>query len=69
MDAINPRITIQNAEGWNWLVRFEHDFENGETIDITVKVPKEDVAVRELTVRALSRATELLAALARTTGS
>lgn len=69
MDLTNPRITIQNVEGGHWLVRFEHDFGNGEAVDITVKVPRSDMTMTQLTAQVYARAGSLLATLASRTGS
>ena len=60
MELINPRVTIDNADGPHWLVSFEHDFGNGEHIVLTVKVLKSDHPLVQVEKEAFDRATELL---------
>ncbi len=43
MELLNPTITIHNTDSASLLVRYQHDFGDGTQIDITVKVPRQDM--------------------------
>lgn len=60
MTPLNPRITIQNAEGDHLYVRFEHDFGNGERIDVTVAIPRADHSLTQVHLQASARLQTLL---------
>lgn len=63
MKTIDPRITIQNTNGLEWLVTAENLVfgSNGmETIQFTVLVPKGDDSLPQLTRKAAAKAVELL---------
>ena len=62
---INPTFTIQNMEGPNWLVTFEHSFNDDEHISLTVKVAKSGKSVLQVEREAFDRATELLQVVLR----
>lgn len=56
MEPMNPRITVQNLDGAHWLLRIEHDFGNGERIDVTTLVRKDPTAtLAQLNDEALDR--------------
>jgi hypothetical protein len=40
MQLISPKITLQNAEGLNLLVRYERGFGDMETIDLFMQIPR-----------------------------
>lgn len=67
MNTLNPTITIQNLEGDHWLVRYQHDFCNGETLDCTVKIAKNNSPISDTSARALRRIAELAEHLAAKT--
>lgn len=60
MDYLNPTITIQNTTG-NYLVRFQHDFGNGEALDATISVPRGNHTLGSISQLALDRLAELIA--------
>jgi hypothetical protein len=60
MTPINPRITIQNAEGSHLFVRFEHDFGNGERVDVTAAIPRGDHTLTQVHLQASARLQTLL---------
>jgi len=60
METINPRITIQNAEGAHWHVTLELELSPRERIAATVLITKADMPVSQLEAQARSRAIELL---------
>jgi hypothetical protein len=60
MELLNPRMTIQNAEGHHWLMSFEHDFNEHEHISLTVRVSKSDRPLIQVEKEAFERATEQL---------
>lgn len=41
MELLNPTITITNAEGDFWLVRFQHDFDAHQRLDFSVTIRKQ----------------------------
>ncbi len=41
MELLNPTITITNADGDFWLVRFQHEFDAHQRIDFTVQIHKQ----------------------------
>ena len=41
MELMNPKITIQNAQGPSWLVRMEHQMPEGQYLDVQMQVPKD----------------------------
>jgi len=62
MEFLNPRITIQNTTG-DYLVRLQHDFGSGETLDAEVRIPRGNHtlgAVSALTIRRLHALLELI---------
>lgn len=63
MSPLNPRITIQNAEGTQLFVRFEHDFGNGERIDVTMAIPKGDHSLSRVHLQVSQRLQGLLDSL------
>lgn len=65
MKLWNPSMTIHNRDGHHWLVSFEHDFGDGETIALTVKVLKADRPLSVVQKDAFDRATELLQVVSR----
>ena len=66
MNLINPRLTVQNAEGSQWLLTFEHAWNEDERIEFTVKVPKNPpVPIGQVVDQAVTKAVELLQLLKR----
>lgn len=41
MELLNPTVTITNAEGDFWLVRFQHEFDAHQRLDFTVQIRKQ----------------------------
>ena len=62
---INPKFTIQNLEGPDWLVTFEHDFNEDERVFLQVKVSKSNKPIVQIEREAFDRATELLQLVSR----
>ena len=69
MRTLNPKVTLQNLEGQEWLVSIEHDFGGLERVVLTVRVPKGDRALSRIQRDAFDRAQLLLSELASTTES
>lgn len=61
MELLNPKLTITNASGEYWLVRFEHRFDEHQSMDITVQIKKMPDAPMMAVIRAsLARLQEML---------
>lgn len=61
MELLNPTITITNASDGFWLVRFEHRFDEHQTMDITVQIKKMPDAPMMAVIRAaLARLQEMI---------
>lgn len=41
MELLNPTVTITNADGDFWLVRFQHEFDAHQRLDFTVQIHKQ----------------------------
>ena len=66
MKVLNPRLTIQNVEGDQWVTTFEHQFGAEETIGFTVLTPKDStLTVHAVNQAAIGRAIALLTALVK----
>ena len=59
MELLNPTITISNTDRGVYQVRFQHDFGNGEVLDITVQIPRQNHTLGQVSLAALDRAVEL----------
>jgi hypothetical protein len=56
----HPLIIINNAPGQHWLVRFEHEFDDDESIVFSVKVLKSRDSLPKLEQQAIAAARGLL---------
>ncbi len=43
MELLNPKLTLQNTDSTFVLATLEHDFGNGELMNCTVKLRKDDL--------------------------
>mgnify|MGYP000897198301 CR=1 FL=1 len=59
MNFLNPRLTIQNTTG-NYLVRLQHDFGDGETIDAEVFIPRGNHTLGDVSSLTIRRLQDLL---------
>lgn len=41
MELLNPTVTVTNADGDFWLVRFQHEFDAHQRLDFTVQIRKQ----------------------------
>ena len=66
MDLLNPTVTITNAEGDFWLVRFQHDFDAHQRLDFTVQIRKQtQQPLQEVIRAAFARLLEIVPAAYR----
>lgn len=66
MNLLNPKITVQNAEGHHWLLTFEHAANNGTAITFTMPVAKGSTPLPALADEAIDAAITLLQRLKST---
>lgn len=61
MELLNPELTITNASGDFWLVRFKHRFDEHQVMDVSVQITKmPDAPVIEIIRAALARLQEMV---------
>lgn len=61
MELLNPELTITNAGGDFWLVRFKHRFDELQVMDVTVQIKKmPDAPVIAIIRAALARLQEMV---------
>lgn len=61
MELLNPTVTVTNAEGDFWLVRFQHEFDAHQRLDFTVQIYKQtDKPLPEVIRAAFARLDEMI---------
>lgn len=66
MELLNPTVTVTNAEGDFWLVRFQHEFDVHQRLDFTVQIRKQtQQPLQEVIRAAFARLLEIVPAAYR----
>lgn len=63
MEIINPTITVQNTDTNHYLVRYQHDYGDGERIDIQVKIPRSNHTLGDIHRQVMERLKFLVEAI------
>ena len=69
MQLLNPRIAIQNTDTPYFLVTVDHEFNESERMQFTMRVDRSDLSLGELQRKAVDRSLELLNSLQRSLAS
>lgn len=63
MELLNPTVTVTNAEGDLWLVRFQHEFDAHQRLDFSVTIRKQtDKPMLDVIRAAVARLQEMIPA-------